>query len=161
MLDPKEIDLLRRLLPVGRVLEFAESLDQIDIGSDELPAVIDSLQECGFVFCRTPKTIGIVKEPESLLPGMILARLQTENDWSGCLGLSRNLFHERSGPTSWSGRRSRRSRDCRMPDRGAGDTWPEMGLKPGRRPLVFDSPAYAVPGRAVAGTGPDGGCGRR
>ena len=78
MLDPKEIDLLRQLLPVGRVLEFAELLDQIDIRSDELPAVIDSLQECGFVFCRTPKTIGIVKEPESLLPGMILARLQTK-----------------------------------------------------------------------------------
>ena len=52
-------------------------MEQTGIGSDELPALIECLQQCGFVFRRTEKTIGIVKEPESLVPEMILAGLQT------------------------------------------------------------------------------------
>jgi BirA family biotin operon repressor/biotin-[acetyl-CoA-carboxylase] ligase len=77
MRDPREIELLRRLLPAGRAIELGKLLEQTGIGSDELPALIECLQQCGFVFRRTEKTIGVVKEPESLVPEMILAGLQT------------------------------------------------------------------------------------
>ena len=77
MRDPREIELFRRLLPAGRVIELTELLEQTGIGSHELPVFIECLQQCGFVFRRTEKTIGVVKEPESLLPEMILAGLQT------------------------------------------------------------------------------------
>ena len=77
MRDPREIELLRRLLPAGRAIELAELLEQTGIESNELPVLIECLQPCGFVFRRTEKTIGVVKEPESLVPEMILAGLQT------------------------------------------------------------------------------------
>jgi BirA family transcriptional regulator, biotin operon repressor / biotin---[acetyl-CoA-carboxylase] ligase len=77
MRDPREIELLRRLFPAGRAIKLAELSEQTGIGSDELPVFIDCLQECGFVFSRTEKTIGVVQEPESLVPEMILAGLQT------------------------------------------------------------------------------------
>jgi BirA family biotin operon repressor/biotin-[acetyl-CoA-carboxylase] ligase len=78
MRDPREIELLRRLLPAGRAIELTELLEQTGIESNELPVFIECLQRCGFVFRRTEKTIGVVKEPESLLPGMILAGLRTK-----------------------------------------------------------------------------------
>jgi BirA family biotin operon repressor/biotin-[acetyl-CoA-carboxylase] ligase len=75
--DPREIELLRRLLPAGRAIELAKLFEQTGIGLDELPVYIECLQQCGFVFRQTGKTIGVVKEPESLVPEMILAGLQT------------------------------------------------------------------------------------
>jgi BirA family biotin operon repressor/biotin-[acetyl-CoA-carboxylase] ligase len=77
MRDPREIELLRRLLPAGRAIELAELLEQTRIGSDELPIFIECLQQCGLVFSQTEKTICLVKEPESLVPEMIMAGLQT------------------------------------------------------------------------------------
>ena len=77
MHDPREIELLRCLLPAGRAIELVELFKQTRIGSAELPVLIECLQQCGFVFRQTEKTIGIVKEPESLVPEMILAGLQT------------------------------------------------------------------------------------
>jgi len=77
MRDPREIDLLRRLLPVGRAIELAELLEETGIGFNELPVFIECLEECGFNFRRTEETIGLVKAPESLVPEMILAGLRT------------------------------------------------------------------------------------
>jgi BirA family biotin operon repressor/biotin-[acetyl-CoA-carboxylase] ligase len=77
MRDPREIELLRHLLPTGRAIELGTLLERTGIGSDELLPLIECLQQCGFVFRRTEKTIGVVKEPESLVPEMILAGLQT------------------------------------------------------------------------------------
>ena len=68
MPDPREIKLLRLLLPVGTVIKLTELLEQTGIGSDELPVFIDGLQQCGFIFRHTEQTIGIIKEPESLVP---------------------------------------------------------------------------------------------
>jgi BirA family transcriptional regulator, biotin operon repressor / biotin---[acetyl-CoA-carboxylase] ligase len=39
---------------------------------------MEDLRQSGFVFSQTQKTIQAIKEPESLLPEMILARLQTQ-----------------------------------------------------------------------------------
>jgi BirA family biotin operon repressor/biotin-[acetyl-CoA-carboxylase] ligase len=77
MRDPREIQLLRRLLPPGRAIQLAELSEQTGIAPDDLPAFMEGLQQCGFVFLRTEKTVGVVKEPESLVPEVILAGLQT------------------------------------------------------------------------------------
>jgi BirA family biotin operon repressor/biotin-[acetyl-CoA-carboxylase] ligase len=77
MRDPREIELLRRVLPGGRAIELAGLLEQTGIGADELPIFIERLQQCGFAFRHTKKTIDVVKEPELLVPEMILAGLHT------------------------------------------------------------------------------------
>jgi BirA family transcriptional regulator, biotin operon repressor / biotin---[acetyl-CoA-carboxylase] ligase len=78
MRDSREIELLRRLLPIGKTIELSELLEQTGIGSNELSVLIESLRPCGFVFRRTDRTIGIVQEPESLVPELILAGLRTK-----------------------------------------------------------------------------------
>jgi BirA family biotin operon repressor/biotin-[acetyl-CoA-carboxylase] ligase len=70
MRNPKEVELLRRLLPAGKVMDRAELF--------ELPLLVKCLQECGFVFRQTEKTIEIIEEPEFLVPEIILAGLQTK-----------------------------------------------------------------------------------
>jgi BirA family biotin operon repressor/biotin-[acetyl-CoA-carboxylase] ligase len=77
MHDPREIELIRRLLPAGRLIELGELLEQTGIHPDELPVFIEGLRQSGFVFSQTEKAIQAVKEPESLLPEMILAGLRT------------------------------------------------------------------------------------
>jgi BirA family transcriptional regulator, biotin operon repressor / biotin---[acetyl-CoA-carboxylase] ligase len=77
MHDPREIELLRRLLQAGTAIDLTILLKQTSMESDELPVVVESLRQCGFHFSQTDKTISIVEEPESLIPEMILARLQT------------------------------------------------------------------------------------
>ena len=78
MRDPREIELIRLLLPAGRQVELGELLERTGIGPDELPVFIEGLRQSGFVFSQTEKTIQAVQEPESLLPEMILAGLRTE-----------------------------------------------------------------------------------
>jgi BirA family transcriptional regulator, biotin operon repressor / biotin---[acetyl-CoA-carboxylase] ligase len=77
MRDPKEIELIRRLLPAGRMIELEELLERTGIHSDELPAFVEGLRQSGFVFSQTENTLQVVKEPESLLPEIILAGLHT------------------------------------------------------------------------------------
>jgi BirA family transcriptional regulator, biotin operon repressor / biotin---[acetyl-CoA-carboxylase] ligase len=77
MRDPREIELIRRLLPAGRPIELVELLERTGIDSDELPVFMEGLRQSGFVFSQTEKTIQVVKEPEALLPEMILAGLRT------------------------------------------------------------------------------------
>ena len=77
MRDPREIELLRRLLPAGRTIGLDELSEQTGIARDEMTVFVERLQQCGFVFSRTQETIGIVEEPEALIPEMILAGLHT------------------------------------------------------------------------------------
>lgn len=78
MRNPKEVELLRRLLPAGKVMDQEDLFEQLGIQSEVLPLLVGCLQECGFVFRQTATTIEIIEEPECLVPEMILARLQTK-----------------------------------------------------------------------------------
>src|ERR1700735_3518902 len=77
MRDPREIELLRRLLPSGRTIELAKLSEETGIEFSEWPVLLESLEQCGVVFRRTEKTICITREPDALLPEMILAGLRT------------------------------------------------------------------------------------
>jgi BirA family transcriptional regulator, biotin operon repressor / biotin---[acetyl-CoA-carboxylase] ligase len=77
--NPKEVELLRSLLPVGSVAILAEIFERTAIRSTELPFLVESLQQCGFIFNRTGQTLSIVQEPEALVPEMILAGLGTRS----------------------------------------------------------------------------------
>src|SRR3984893_439259 len=78
MRDPREIELLRRLLPAGKAIELEKLLEETGISDHELSVFMASLERCGFVFRRTGETIGVAKEPELLVPEMILAGLRTD-----------------------------------------------------------------------------------
>ena len=77
MRDAREVAFLRRLLPVGSVKELSGFYDQAGIGIEELPILIERLEKGGFGFHLTESTISVVSEPESLIPEMIIAGLQT------------------------------------------------------------------------------------
>jgi BirA family transcriptional regulator, biotin operon repressor / biotin---[acetyl-CoA-carboxylase] ligase len=78
MRNPREIELIRLLLPVGSEVLLAEIFERTAIQPSELPFLVESLQQCGFVFNRTEQTLSIAQEPESLVPEMILAGLRTK-----------------------------------------------------------------------------------
>ena len=78
MRNPKEVELLRRLLPTGKVVNQVELFGQLGIRSEELPFLMECLEGCGFVFWQTEKTIQMIEEPEFLVPEIILAGLQTK-----------------------------------------------------------------------------------
>jgi BirA family transcriptional regulator, biotin operon repressor / biotin---[acetyl-CoA-carboxylase] ligase len=77
MRDAREVAFLRRLLPVESVKELLGLYDQAEIGIEELPIFIERLEQGGFGFHLTESTISIVSEPQSLLPELIMAGLQT------------------------------------------------------------------------------------
>jgi BirA family biotin operon repressor/biotin-[acetyl-CoA-carboxylase] ligase len=77
MRDPREIELLRRLLPAGRTVELARLWEETGVGFNEWPVFLESLEQCGFVFGGSEKTISVKREPEALIPEMILAGLRT------------------------------------------------------------------------------------
>jgi BirA family biotin operon repressor/biotin-[acetyl-CoA-carboxylase] ligase len=78
MRDPREIELLRRLLPAGKAIELEKLLEETGITGNEVSVYMKGLERCGFVFRRTGKTIAVAKEPEMLVPEMILAGLRTD-----------------------------------------------------------------------------------
>jgi BirA family transcriptional regulator, biotin operon repressor / biotin---[acetyl-CoA-carboxylase] ligase len=78
MRNPREIELLRLLLPIGSETVIAEIFGRTDIQPSELPFLLESLQQCGFVFNRTERTLSIAQEPELLVPELILAGLRTK-----------------------------------------------------------------------------------
>jgi BirA family biotin operon repressor/biotin-[acetyl-CoA-carboxylase] ligase len=78
MRDPREVELLRRLLPAGREIELAILLNGAEVGFEEWPFFLARLRQCGFVFRQTGKIISLVKEPDALIPEMILAGLRTK-----------------------------------------------------------------------------------
>jgi BirA family transcriptional regulator, biotin operon repressor / biotin---[acetyl-CoA-carboxylase] ligase len=78
MRDSREIQLLRRLLPTGSAIRLADLLEGTGVALHEWPSYLERLEHCGFAFHQTEKTIAVVKEPESLIPEMILAGLRTD-----------------------------------------------------------------------------------
>ena len=75
--NPKEIELLRLLWPIGSEAVLADVFARTTIRSGDLPLLVESLEQCGFIFNRTEKTISIAQEPELLVPEAILAGLRT------------------------------------------------------------------------------------
>jgi BirA family transcriptional regulator, biotin operon repressor / biotin---[acetyl-CoA-carboxylase] ligase len=78
MRNPGEIELLRQLLQAETAIDLNILLKQTGIGSGELTEIVKSLKQCGFLFNQTEKRISILKEPEALIPEVILPRLQTK-----------------------------------------------------------------------------------
>jgi BirA family biotin operon repressor/biotin-[acetyl-CoA-carboxylase] ligase len=78
MRDPREIELLRLLLPVGSEAAVAEIFKRTAIQASELPSIIGSLRQCGFIFNQNEQTLSIAQEPETLVPEIILAGLDTK-----------------------------------------------------------------------------------
>jgi biotin-[acetyl-CoA-carboxylase] ligase BirA-like protein len=76
MRNPKEIELIRLLLPVGSEAVLAEIFERTAIRSSELPFLVESLQQSGIIFKQTERTLSIAQE--SLIPEMILAGLRTK-----------------------------------------------------------------------------------
>src|SRR6202011_4875059 len=77
MRNPREVELIRLLLPVGSEAVLAEIFERTAIQPSELPFLLESLQQCGFIFNRTEQTLSIGREPASPVPEMILAGLPT------------------------------------------------------------------------------------
>jgi len=69
--------LLRRLLPIGAAVSISEILEQTQTKCTELPLLVRSLEEGGFVFRTTEREISLVGEPDALVPEAIRARLRT------------------------------------------------------------------------------------
>lgn len=69
--------MLRLLWPIGSEAVLAEVFERTAIGSADLPLLVESLEQCGFIFKRTETTISIAREPELLVPAAILAGLRT------------------------------------------------------------------------------------
>ena len=78
MHNPREVELLRSLLPIGTKATLEKIFERTSIRASELPFVLECLQKCGFVFNRTEQTLAIAQEPEWLVPEVILAGLRTE-----------------------------------------------------------------------------------
>ena len=91
MRNRREVELLRWLLPIGSQTALEEIFDRTSIRAPELAFLLESLQKDGFVFNRTAQTLSIAREPESLVPEMILAGLKT-----GTIGRDVLVFRETS-----------------------------------------------------------------
>jgi BirA family transcriptional regulator, biotin operon repressor / biotin---[acetyl-CoA-carboxylase] ligase len=77
MRDPREIAFLRGLLPIGSAKELPGLFEHAGIAREELPRFVARLEHCGFGFHQTESTLTVVREPESLVPEMIMAGLQS------------------------------------------------------------------------------------
>ena len=78
MRDASEVAFLRELLPAGSVKALPGLCEHGELRIEEVPGFVERLEKCGFGFHRTETTISLVTEPESLIPEMIMARLQTK-----------------------------------------------------------------------------------
>ena len=76
MRDAREVAFLRQLLPAGSVKALPGLCEHGKLRIEEVPRFVALLEKCGFGFHRTETTISLVTEPESLIPEMIMARLQ-------------------------------------------------------------------------------------
>jgi BirA family biotin operon repressor/biotin-[acetyl-CoA-carboxylase] ligase len=76
--DSEEITLLRCLLPIGTASSLSDLLEQTGIKQSELPLLILPLEQAGFIFRKTEHEISLLREPDSLAPQAILARLHTK-----------------------------------------------------------------------------------
>jgi BirA family transcriptional regulator, biotin operon repressor / biotin---[acetyl-CoA-carboxylase] ligase len=77
MIDSRETQILRRLLPVGRALTPVALSEKIGLSIPELEGLLESLLQAGFAFDRTGGVVRLLGEPDWLVPQSITARLNT------------------------------------------------------------------------------------
>ena len=77
MIDSRETQILRRLLPVGRALTPRALSEKIGLTIPELEGLLESLTQAGFAFDQTEGVVRLLSEPDSLVPQSVLARLNT------------------------------------------------------------------------------------
>jgi BirA family biotin operon repressor/biotin-[acetyl-CoA-carboxylase] ligase len=77
MIDSRETQILRRLLPVGRALTPRALSEKIGLTISELEGLLESLIQAGFAFDQTGGVVRLLGEPDSLVPQGIMARLNT------------------------------------------------------------------------------------
>jgi BirA family transcriptional regulator, biotin operon repressor / biotin---[acetyl-CoA-carboxylase] ligase len=75
MIDPCEIAILRHLRTETATVESLSK--KIGISVDEVENLLESLRQSGFAFQRIGDEIGILSEPDWLVPQAIMARLDT------------------------------------------------------------------------------------
>jgi BirA family transcriptional regulator, biotin operon repressor / biotin---[acetyl-CoA-carboxylase] ligase len=77
MIDSRETQILRRLLPVGRALTPRALSEKIGLTIPELEGLLESLTQAGFAFDQTEGVVRLLSEPDSLVPQSVMARLNT------------------------------------------------------------------------------------
>jgi BirA family biotin operon repressor/biotin-[acetyl-CoA-carboxylase] ligase len=89
--DSAETILLRSLLPIGTAASLSDLLEQTGVKQSEVPLLILPLEQAGFIFRKTDREISLMREPDSLVPQAILARLHTK-----AIGRNIVIFRETS-----------------------------------------------------------------
>jgi BirA family biotin operon repressor/biotin-[acetyl-CoA-carboxylase] ligase len=77
MIDSRETQILRRLLPVGRALTPRALSEKIGLTIPELEGLLELLIQAGFALDQTEGVVRLLGEPDSLVPQSIMARLNT------------------------------------------------------------------------------------
>jgi BirA family biotin operon repressor/biotin-[acetyl-CoA-carboxylase] ligase len=77
MIDHREIELLRALLPPGDEVTLTALAKQIGGDVSGLRTIIESLERDGYTFQKTREAVRLVSEPDALRPQSIRARLAT------------------------------------------------------------------------------------
>ena len=77
MIDSRETQILRRLLPAGRAVTPKALSEKIDLSIPELEGLLESLVQAGFAFDWGGGVVRLLSEPDSLVPQSIMARLDT------------------------------------------------------------------------------------
>lgn len=75
MIDRHEVELVRLLLQAEHSVSRIALAERI--GVPDLESLLESLEEAGFAFDRSAESIRLLREPDSLVPQAIMARLET------------------------------------------------------------------------------------
>jgi len=76
MIDRREVELIRLLFSAGHPVSRKALSERI--GVPDLEGLLESLEQAGFAFDRSLKSIRLLSEPDSLVPQAIMARLETK-----------------------------------------------------------------------------------
>ncbi|MBV8226250.1 MAG: biotin--[acetyl-CoA-carboxylase] ligase [Verrucomicrobia bacterium] len=77
MIDRREIEVLRLLLPSGSGTALSALLQPFDNDPAAFDAVLESLERDGYRFAKSPSTVRLRSEPDAVRPQSIVARLTT------------------------------------------------------------------------------------
>jgi biotin-[acetyl-CoA-carboxylase] ligase BirA-like protein len=91
MIDPREVQILRQLHRGTEPLSLEALSENADVSVSQVEELLESLRESGFAFDRTDGAVRLLREPDSLVPQSIMARLQTK-----IIGREVSVFRETS-----------------------------------------------------------------
>jgi BirA family biotin operon repressor/biotin-[acetyl-CoA-carboxylase] ligase len=77
MIDFRETQILRRLLPAGSAATSRALSEKTGVSIPEVESLLESLSQAGFAFDRTGGVVRLLSEPDSLVSQAIMARLDT------------------------------------------------------------------------------------